>query len=549
MVELLLKNGADPNRAYWSMSRPVRTAANHNGKDIFRMLVKAGASYTLYETVQLGFLKLTRELLEQNENAINALEEGSLPIVQAADDVKMTRLLLKHGADPNARDSRGVTPLMAASQNGNKEVIETLLANGAEKDIFFAIGSQDRELVAKMLREDPDCHQSEFVTPLIWAVVSADRVIVEDLLRAGANPNETQDRWMQDSPLVAAVAHSYDHLVPVLLNAGADVDPSTAYRWSIPLVAAIRWGSYKGVEMLLEAGADPNVSDSEDIAAPLGWVAFVGDLVGAKMLLDAGASKLSRSQALCIAAQRGQSAIVELLGTLDTDLEYPHPQGTPLQQAKSNKHADCVLLLNELREIHALPRKERDTILGARAEFLNLLCMDDGDSLDALITKQPELVDRDLVRNELFHHATGNRQTKVEKRPMLSVVEVLIKHGVPWTIQSAVACDRFKEVRTLARQRGALKVGLHAAAKFNNVRAIRFLLEQGVDVNVKQSWGTALHEAVRYESLEAAEYLIKRGASVNATDQYLNTPRSLCYRSNESLDAIRTLLETHGAKS
>ena len=548
MVALLLENGADPNRSYWTMTKPVRTAANHHGKAIFRMLVKAGASYTLYETVALGFLKLTRELLDRRPDAINEPDDGDLPIVQAAADVKMTRLLLRYAADPNVRDSRGVTPLMAASQAGNKEVVEALLAAGAEPDIFFAIASRDRDAVARMLEANPDCHKSKFVTPTILAVLSGDRSIVENLLEAGADANETQHQWMQDSPLVAAAAHRHDHLIPLLLEHGANVNPPKAFKWSIPLTAAVRWGTYQAVRILLEAGADPSVvSDPGLIGNPLHWAATFGDLLGAKMMLDAGANKVARSMALCAAAQQGRLAIAELLGTLDTDLDYPHPKGNPMQRARANKHADCVELLTELSEIRQLPEPQQEEILRPRAQFLHLLCSDDGGALDALIGKRPELVDRDLVRKELFHHATGNLQPKVDLKPLPAAVDVLVKHGVPWTIHSAVACDRVDEIERLANRPDALRQGLHTAAKFNNVRAMKLLLDAGADVNAKESRGTALHEAVRYWSLEAVECLVERGASVNATDQYGATPRAFCRPDNPRLEAICDLLDAHGA--
>ena len=548
MAALLLDNGADPNRSYWTMTKPVRTAANHKGKAIFRMLLRAGADYTLYETVALGFLKLTRELLEQDAAAVNAIDDGERPIVQAAQDVKMTRLLLRYGADPNGRDSRRVTALMAASQAGAKDVVEALLANGAEPDIFFAITSRDQDSVEKMLAADPDCHKSEAVTPVILAAASGDRAIVESLLKAGADPNEQQHQWMQDSPLVTAVSHRHEHLVPLLLEYGADVNPPQAFKWSIPLTAAVRWGNYAGVEMLLAAGADPSVvSDSGNIGNPLGWTAYVGDLMCAKMLVDAGADKAARSLAMCAAARHGRLSIVELLGTLDTDLRHPHPAGTPMQLARAYKQGECLKLLVELDEIHQLPKGKRNDILGPRAEFMHLLCSNDDKGLDALIEAHPELVDRDMVRNELFHHATGNLQGKADRRPWLAAVDVLVKHGVPWTIHSAVACDRVEEIERLANGPETLKQGLHTAAKFNNLRAVKFLLDAGADVDAKESWGTALHEAVRYRSLEAAECLIERGAEVNATDQYGNTPRGFCHPGTEQSDAMCDLLDAHGA--
>ncbi len=550
MAKLLLDNGADPNRAYWTMTRPVRTAANHKGKAIFRMLLKAGADYTLYETVSLGFLKLTRELLARDAGTVNVLDGGTLPIVQAARDVKMTRLLLRHGADPNGHDARGVTALMEASQAGAKEVVGALLGGGAAPDIFFAIASRDRQAVEEMLAADPDCHRSEAVTPVILAAASGDRAIVEALLKAGADPNEAQHEWMRDSPLVTAVSHRHEHLVPLLLEHGADVNPPKAFKWNIPLTAAVRWGNYAGVEMLLAAGADPSIaSDSGGIGNPLGWTAFVGDLRCAKMLVDAGADKAARSHALIGAAHHGRLSIIELLGTLDTDLHDPHPGGDALHRARANKHAEALKLLVELDEIHKLPKDERDAILGPRAQFMHLLCSEDGKGLDALIGKHPELVDRNLVRNELFHHATGNHQAKVDLKPWLATVDVLVKHGVPWTIHSAVACDHLEEVERLADGPGALEAGLHTAAKFNNVRAMTFLLDAGAAIDAKESGGTALHDAVRFRCLEAAQCLIERGASVNATDQHGNSPRSFCRPGTEKGDALCDLLDAHGATS
>ncbi|MCY3883305.1 MAG: ankyrin repeat domain-containing protein [Gammaproteobacteria bacterium] len=546
MVDLLLKNGADPNCSYWTMTKPVRTAANHNGRDSFRKLVKAGATYTLYETVELGFLSLTRKLLEQDAGTLHEAVEATLPVVQAAKDPKMMRLLLRHGADPNSRDERGITPLMAATQFANNEVIEMLIAQGAKKDIFFAIGSRDRGTVAQMLKEDPNCHKSQHVTPLIWAVMSGDLPIVESLLKSGANANESQQKWMQDTPLVAAVAHSLDHLVPVLLKHGADVNPARSFKWSIPLTAAVRWGSYGGVRMLLEAGADPNVvSDDGVIGNPLGWVGYVGDLISASMLVGAGTVREARSHSLASAAHHGKLEIIELLGTLDTDLMHSHERGNPLQLAKRNKHAKALELLNELIEIHGLPKPKKNNLLGPRAEFLHFLCNDEGKSLDKLIAKKPKLVDRDLVHNELFHHATGNLQIKIDKQPLESVVNVLLKHGVPWTLQSAVACNRIKEVRRLSKTPGALNLGVHTAAKFNNLKALKFFLDVGANVNARERWGTAAHEAVRYRSVEALECLIERGANIKATDQYGSKPHDFFLdRGNESDRVMLGLLDS-----
>lgn len=550
MVDLLLKNGADPNRSYWTMSKPVRTAANHNGQAVFRMLVKAGARYGLYETISLGFLKLTRELLNEHPEHINEICGDSLPVVLAAENPKLIRLLLQRGADPNGKDQRGVTPLMRAIQAGNKEVIATLRDHGAEEDIFSAIGSRNRRSVARLLEEDPNCHKSKFVTPLIWAVISGDRAIVEMLLEAGANPNEQQRRWMEDNPLVAATAHQQDHLIQLLLDFGARVNSRSTFKWSIPLTSAVRWGTRRGVRILLEAGANPSVvSDPGLIGNPMGWTGFVGNLLATKMMLDFGANKVARSQALISASAYGKLAIVELLGTLDTDLNYSLPQGNAIQRAKSNRHSATLALLNELSEIHRLSKRKRIEMLKPRADFMHFLCTNNGKELNKLINEKPELVDRDIVRNELFHYATGNLQNNADKKPLIRVVNTLVKHGVPWTIPSAVACDRPDIVDQIMDEPDALKHGLHTAAKFNNVKMMELFLDAGADINAKESWGTALHEAVRYMAFDAVKLLLDRGANVNATDQYGTKPRSSSTTSNKRRAAICDFLDAHGASS
>ena len=46
----------------------------------------------------------------------------------------VARLLLEHGADPNARQEGGFVPLHAAAQAGNDELYGLLVASGADQD-------------------------------------------------------------------------------------------------------------------------------------------------------------------------------------------------------------------------------------------------------------------------------------------------------------------------------------------------------------------------------------------------------------------------------
>jgi ankyrin repeat protein len=79
---------------------------------------------------------------------------------------------LQHGADPNARDIAGATPLFYAGKTGDKTMIEILLVGGA----------------------DPN-KKSRYMgyTPLMTAAVFGDVEMVKVLLSHGASVNARND--------------------------------------------------------------------------------------------------------------------------------------------------------------------------------------------------------------------------------------------------------------------------------------------------------------------------------------------------------------------
>ncbi len=137
----------------------------------------------------------TKFLNEPGSVLVNASDqstgETALHIVVQRRDELWTKFLLEKGANPNAADKRGVTPLGLAASLGFIEGVELLVKRGARVDVPNSAGE----------------------TPLISAVHRRDIGMIRLLLKNGASLDKTDNsgrsardyaRLMGSSSLVAA---------------------------------------------------------------------------------------------------------------------------------------------------------------------------------------------------------------------------------------------------------------------------------------------------------------------------------------------------------
>ena len=126
-------------------------------------------------------------------------DEAAEAFVEAAagGDVSALGELLDAGADVNARNKKGVTPLIVGAYQGRTEIIEALLEAEADTDAATKDGR----------------------TGLIMAANYGHKEIVEALLKAGADIHARTDRG--ETALSVARAEGRTKIVELLKEAGA----------------------------------------------------------------------------------------------------------------------------------------------------------------------------------------------------------------------------------------------------------------------------------------------------------------------------------------
>jgi uncharacterized protein len=245
----------------------------------------------LVQAAKSGDRAAALELARQKTQVGAAEADGTTALHWAArqDDFELADRLLRSGADPNAANRYGVTPLHLAAVNGSVRMLERLLAAGANLEQPGADGETVLMTVARgghvaaaelLLARGAEVDAREAwhgQTALMWAAAQAHVEMLTTLLTHGADVDaranveewerqvtaEPRDKWLPPggmTPLLFASRENCVACVPVLVEAGADIDATTPDGISAAVLALIN-GHYDVAAKLVEAGIDPNLVD------------------------------------------------------------------------------------------------------------------------------------------------------------------------------------------------------------------------------------------------------------------------------------------------
>ncbi len=202
---------------------PLHEAVRRGYSDITELLIQAGAnihatitcsmikddgqtaySYghrftPLHFAVHVGDIRSAEMLLKAGANAEELAVFDSTPMHVAGKNGQIVQLLQFAGANIEAQDFSGDTPLYNASEHEEPEIVEALLQAGARAN-----------------------YNSQSETPLHRAAVHGNYSITKLLIDAHADINA--QRWLNRTPLHWASHNGHKEVAKLLIDSGADVN-------------------------------------------------------------------------------------------------------------------------------------------------------------------------------------------------------------------------------------------------------------------------------------------------------------------------------------
>ena len=281
VVQLLTERGAEINVTDKEGYTALHYARNPR---VVNWLLAHDAKATADEFLKkIGQLDVdtTKLFLEKYDYADIADQEGNTPLMRVASHncsfhrnwldiggnpnkgIKLAKILLEYGANPNRQNSRGDTAIKQAADCFKPGVVKLLWEHGADLDIKNNQGKTINEYrYYKEVERILDWIQRRKKTPLENLFVGIeyyDIELIEEAVESGADANGKEQnklsRFVGFTPFQIAVSYGYSDIVRFLIEqGGADVN-SQSSQGSV-LVFAVRQGHQEIVKYLIEKGAN-----------------------------------------------------------------------------------------------------------------------------------------------------------------------------------------------------------------------------------------------------------------------------------------------------
>lgn len=321
-LELLINAGADINERNKEGVTPLALAVDYQRKDLVQFFTTHNGDIHAEDlegkTPLTRALKANKELLSvlvNTDNVISRDSFGNTPLhIAVTTDIPSTgtdgslnpdrkyslaaqsiKYLLSLGADINARNRSGDTPLSLAVQKNKRQAGEVLLAAGA--DIFvtntdnysplrlaLSAGGERQEwlLTSEVINSTDGSGNTPMHYAAEWKLNNAITALVEK----GSSVNAQNANGQ--TPLFSAVHADSPDGIALLIRNGAQKN-ARDYLGNTPLHTSIRWDTFNAARTLIASGVD---IDPQNLAGktPLAEAAYSGKMQMITLLLNNGAN-------------------------------------------------------------------------------------------------------------------------------------------------------------------------------------------------------------------------------------------------------------------
>ena len=458
------------------------------------------------------------------------------------------------------------------------------------RPLVTVIKDGDSAVALKMIAAGANVNaaQEDGTTPLQWAVYQVDTTLVQALLAHGARAEVTNH--FGSSPLAEAVKVANPTLVAMLLKAGAKANSANA-DGQTPLMLAARTGSVAVAKQLVEHGAEVNAHEGWRGQSALMWAAGENRPDMVAYLISRGAKVSERAASndwgnqitsepraqyrptggltpLLYAVRSNCLACAQSILKAGADINLPTPDGvTPLMTAIDNLNFDVAkYLIEHGANPHVWDLWGRTALYiavdmsafsprgggGAPARATQTSALDLVHQLLAAgVNPNPQLLMHRPGRGGNSGRFTDDLLT-IGATPLLratisfdtAIMQALIEGGALVDLPNGMGVTPLMAAAGLGvSTRDTRGSYVAAGVQAKSIQSIELLLKAGADVNFKvadtsghtariarpssmtdRQGQTALYGAINWGWADVVKYLLAHGARVDVADAAGKTP-------------------------
>lgn len=537
ILEYLMRNGAKSNATNFDGSVPLHVAARHGHHDLVKLFIHLSVGVDCQDYLNRTPLHyVTDQFYEDKKDPpvfISGYDKEYSTAVMAGvcsyqeEHTEIVSLLLSHGAEIDAPDSKGNVPLYYAVRHSCTRVVEMLIRGGANVNEFldddkwavlhyasyFGWMNVVRCLVAKNVNLNAETLRGD--TPLILAAKRSHKEIVELLVKSGADV--TSRGMLKMTALHFASKAGWRNAVKLLVECKADINARSS-SGATPVMLAVKHSNFNIFDYLFKQGADLVGCEGKKTilhyACIAGWSTVVQSLVDRGADIDAQTRE--GDTPLLIAAISGKKQIFDILMKAGASINICNLNSNRLlNYVCMNGWIDIVQhLLDAGLDINTT-NLDGSTHLRVAAEFNNI------GLFNFLLEAGADVEVKDSRGWTALHEVCA--------RGSLSMVSALLSKGADVHAQSHEGITP-----------------LHIAAYHGKLDIVIRLLDAGTDVNSKAKDSTTpLYYAVLRRHLEVAAHLLNFGANWNE-DNFATTAFEFYIDADSDLEHFPVLIQ-HGA--